>query len=104
MLPGHRLETWTPPSYDTYAPRDFTPPTNADWVLVIDDDAAMLPAPGTGTVLPDPDGGAGSGGTEPNVYVFRCDASAPGQDPSTPWCLVVLGAWVLIERRRLRRG
>lgn len=82
---------------------DFTPPTNADWVLVIDDDDAMLPPPGTGTI----DGGAESGGTEPQAYVptpLRCGASAPGQGPSTPWYFVVLGVWALVERRRLRRS
>lgn len=33
----------------------FTPPDNSDWVLVIDDQAAGLPAPGTGTVTPPAD-------------------------------------------------
>jgi hypothetical protein len=96
---------------------DFTPPTNDDWVLVIDDAASMLPAPGTAAIVPDPDGGGGSGGgsggsgstggTEPYVYVphFTCSASALGQGPLTVWWYIVaLGAWVLVERRRGRRG
>lgn len=33
----------------------FTPPSSGDWVLVIDDEAAGLPAPGTGTVTPPAD-------------------------------------------------
>jgi hypothetical protein len=35
--------------------RYFTPPTYDDWVLVIDDAAAMLPPPGTDTAVPDTD-------------------------------------------------
>ena len=78
---------------------DFTPPTNDDWVLVIDDAARMLPAPGAANLVSDPDGGGGSGGTEheeppadPNLlawYPFTSngagvvhDASGNGNDGS----------------------
>jgi len=39
--------------------QEFTPPTANDWVLVIDDAAAMLPPPGTGS------GGTGGSGGSP---------------------------------------
>jgi hypothetical protein len=83
---------------------DFTPPTNDDWVLVIDDAARMLPAPGTVAVVPDPGGG---GGGDPSAYPPKtraCSASAPGQSPLTMWYIVALSAWVLVERRRGRRS
>ena len=37
--------------FPTHGSRDFTPPAEGDWVLVIDDAAGKLPAPGA-TVLP----------------------------------------------------
>jgi hypothetical protein len=122
--------------------RDFIPPTNDDWVLVIDDAASMLPPPGTGAIVPDPDvGAAGSGGggnpgaggssgtsgsgcsaggsagcgiSTGGVQPYQpiryggsrssCRSSAPGRSPSTLVYLVALGAWVLLARRRGRRG
>ncbi|MGB5694180.1 MAG: glycoside hydrolase family 140 protein [Polyangiales bacterium] len=72
--------------------QSFTPPTNDDWVLVIEDSTSTLPPPGIGI--------------EPSLFYKRkCSASAPGQSPSTPWWFVALGAWALFEhRRRLRAG
>lgn len=91
--------------------QSFTPPSLDDWVLVIDDSARMFGAPGSGNVVPDPLGGpdggtAGSGGA-PYVYVpkFTCSSSTPGGAPWVPaGYMVALGAWVLVERRRRRRG
>ena len=96
---------------------DFTPPTNDDWVLVIDDAARMLPAPGTAALVPDGGGGTGGGGTGGTgqagtggtVYIgpifWGCSTSTQGGSAATLWFFGALGAWVLIERRRLyRRG
>ncbi|MFZ1866200.1 MAG: glycoside hydrolase family 140 protein [Polyangiales bacterium] len=69
--------------------QSFIPPTNDDWVLVIADAAANLPPPGTGIVLP--------------IRDFKCGASAQGEGFATLWLLAGLAAWVLFERRRIRR-
>ena len=94
---------------------DFTPPTNDDWVLVIDDAASMLPAPGTAALVPDGGGGTGGGGTGGTgqagtggtVYIgpifWGCSTSTQGGSAATLWFFGALGAWVLIERRRLHR-
>lgn len=80
--------------------RDFVPPTSDDWVLVIDDYAAGLPAPGT-VNLYDGDG---------SDFVCRladvgrlpqctCSVSAPGGS-SSPLCLAfLLSLWVALRRR-----
>jgi hypothetical protein len=108
--------------------RDFTPPTDDDWVLVIDDAASMLPPPGTAAIVPDVGAAGGGGGGNPDaggsgcgaggsagcgistggVQPYQpirystgsCSSSAPRRSSSTPWYLVVLGAWVLVRSRR----
>jgi hypothetical protein len=89
--------------------RDLIPPTNDDWVLVIDDAASMLPPPGTGAIVPDRDvNDAGSAGGQPSpkpaLAAPSCNSSSVEKSSWTLWYLVVLGAWVLLERRRGRRG
>jgi hypothetical protein len=98
---------------------NFIPPTLDDWVLVVDDAAAMLPAPGTGGGTggsEDPDAGTGSGSgcnvwnspdcDEPYVYTpkFTCSSSGDTQQTSLLWLVFALAAWVLLERKRNRRG
>jgi len=87
--------------------RDFTPPTNDDWVLVIDDANSMLPAPGTEVLPPELDcsGPGGSGATaQPGVMTYQCcSASTPGRRQPTPWFVAALGALIvllIVERRR----
>lgn len=106
----------------------FTPPTNQDWVLVIDDEASALPPPGTGVIVQEPadppDGGTGTGGTgsaDGGVCVwkpspdyplcegtyeyrprFNCSASGDAEIPPA-WSLLPLMMWALLERRRVRR-
>jgi len=74
--------------------RDFIPPTNDDWVLVIDDDATNSFPPGTGTFT---------------VYFpskLSCSVSAEERGPSPLWLGLWLalgfGLWFAIGRRRLR--
>jgi len=82
--------------------RDFIPPTNDDWVLVIDDAESMLPPPGTQPLEYELDCAA------MGMMTYQgqcCSASAPGQGQPTPWFVAVLGALMLLvlgERRRRR--
>jgi hypothetical protein len=65
----------------------FTPPTNDDWVLVIDDAARMLPAPGK------------------RADYRACSTSMQRQSSSSDlWLFGALATWVLLERRRVRRA
>ena len=74
--------------------RNFTPPTNDDWVLVIADAAAGLPAPDTGA--------GGGGDPYPHLSDWKCSSSTQREGSATLWLLLGLGAWVLFERRRVR--
>lgn len=76
-------------SFASTGSRNFTPPTYDDWVLVIDDAAAMLAAPGV---------------IIPVVTQRDCSATPLPRGGSTLWFLAVLAAWVLFERRRFRRS
>jgi Concanavalin A-like lectin/glucanases superfamily/Putative collagen-binding domain of a collagenase/Bacterial TSP3 repeat len=58
---------------------DFTPPTNDDWVLVIDDAVATLPPPGTEAVVPDADQD-GDGLTESEELAIGSDPNNPDTD------------------------
>lgn len=91
--------------------RDFNPPTQDDWVLVIDDTAAALPPPGSAPIDPEPDPGCGtgaasgggtggSGGLPGYTPQFRCSASSSTQKPATLYLFLMLGAWVVLRRKR----